>query len=116
MNRLHGRFEIANDDFLYVLSTFVFEPIRWNERFGWRRYVEQERLGTFHYWREVGRRMAIKDIPATFDDSSGTTSSTSARTFATARRTREWPRRRETCSSRGSRACRSDSARTRWPR
>ncbi len=68
LNRLHGRFEIANEDFLYVLSTFVFEPIRWNARFGWRRYVEQERLATFHYWREVGRRMAIKDIPTTFDD------------------------------------------------
>lgn len=28
MNQLHGRFAIANEDFLYVLSTFVFEPIR----------------------------------------------------------------------------------------
>ena len=44
MNRLHGRFDIANEDFLYVLSTFVFEPIRWNARFGWRPLVEQERL------------------------------------------------------------------------
>ena len=34
MNRIHGRFPIANEDFLYVLSTFVFEPVRWNERFG----------------------------------------------------------------------------------
>jgi hypothetical protein len=40
MNALHGRFRIANEDFLYVLSTFVFEPIRWNERFGWRRMTE----------------------------------------------------------------------------
>jgi hypothetical protein len=39
MNQIHGRFEISNDDFLYVLSTFVFEPIRWNERFGWRRLI-----------------------------------------------------------------------------
>ena len=27
MNAIHGRFKIANTDFLYVLSTFVFEPI-----------------------------------------------------------------------------------------
>ena len=27
MNQIHGRFEIANEDFLYVLSTMVFEPI-----------------------------------------------------------------------------------------
>src|SRR5438874_13364925 len=68
MNRLHGRFGIANEDFLYVLSTFVYEPIRWNARFGWRRLVEQERLAWFHYWREVGRRMAIKEIPPTFEE------------------------------------------------
>src|SRR3954452_17297626 len=27
MTQLHGRFVIANEDFQYVLSTFVFEPI-----------------------------------------------------------------------------------------
>jgi hypothetical protein len=63
INQQHGRFEIANGEFLYVLSTFVYEPIRWNERFGWRRMTETERLGLFHFWREVGRRMGIRDIP-----------------------------------------------------
>jgi hypothetical protein len=63
MNELHGRFRIANDDFRYVLSTFVFEPIRWNERFGWRAMCEQERLALFHFWRAVGQRMHIRDIP-----------------------------------------------------
>ncbi len=70
MNRLHGRHEIRNDDFLYVLSTFVFEPIRWNARFGWRPMCMQERLAQFHFWRAVGRRMKIDDIPddyATFE-------------------------------------------------
>jgi hypothetical protein len=32
----HRRFNINNKDYLYVLSTFVFEPVRWNERYGWR--------------------------------------------------------------------------------
>ena len=63
LNQQHGRFVIANDDFLYVLSTFIFEPIRWNQRFGWRLMSEKERLGYFYFWREVGRRMNIKDIP-----------------------------------------------------
>lgn len=67
MNQLHGRFSIANDDFLYVLSTFVYEPIRWNERFGWRLMCEQERLGYFVFWREVGRRMNIRELPADYD-------------------------------------------------
>ena len=68
MNRIHGRFEISKDDFLYVLSSFVFEPIRWNARFGWRPLIETEKLATFEFWREVGRRMAIKEIPASYEE------------------------------------------------
>ncbi len=66
MNQQHGRYPIANADFLYVLSTFVFEPIRWNARFGWRRMIDQERLAHFYFWREVGRRMNIQAIPDTY--------------------------------------------------
>ncbi|MEP6909689.1 MAG: oxygenase MpaB family protein [Actinomycetota bacterium] len=68
MNGIHARFQIASEDFLYVLSSFVFEPIRWNARFGWRPLIEIEKLATFEYWREVGRRMAIKEIPESYDD------------------------------------------------
>ncbi len=67
MNQLHGRFAIANEDFLYVLSTFIFEPIHWNERFGWRLLCAQERLGYFYFWREVGRRMNIREIPTDYN-------------------------------------------------
>lgn len=66
MNQLHGRFAIRNEDFLYVLSTFVYEPARWNARFGWRPMCEQERLGFFYFWREVGRRMNIKELPTDY--------------------------------------------------
>ena len=64
MNQMHGRFNISNEDFLYVLSTFVFEPIRWLDRFGWRKMTEKEKLASFNYYRELGRRMNIKDIPS----------------------------------------------------
>src|SRR6185369_8953883 len=67
MNQIHGRFEISNGDFLYVLSTFVFEPIRWNARIGWRLMCEKERLAMFYFWREVGRRMNIKDLPESYE-------------------------------------------------
>jgi ER-bound oxygenase mpaB/B'/Rubber oxygenase, catalytic domain len=66
LNQQHGRFRIANDDFLYVLSTFIYEPIRWNARFGWRPMCEPERLAMFHFWREVGLRMGIRNIPADY--------------------------------------------------
>ena len=66
MNRIHGRFAIANDDYLYVLTTFIFEPIRWIDRFGWRGLSRHERLAQVQFWREVGRRMGIRDIPDTY--------------------------------------------------
>jgi hypothetical protein len=66
INQIHGRFAIANEDFVYVLSTFVVEPFRWNERFGWRRALEAERLAQLHFWRAVGRLMNIADIPETY--------------------------------------------------
>ena len=67
MNWAHGHFEIANDDFLYVLSTFVYEPIRWIDRFGWRPTCVQEKLGYYCFWREVGKRMGIRDIPPSYE-------------------------------------------------
>lgn len=66
VNRVHGRFAISNDDMLYVLSTFVYDPIDWLTRFGWRPPHEHEKLAAFHYYREVGKRMGIHRIPADY--------------------------------------------------
>jgi hypothetical protein len=68
MNGLHRRYDISNDDYLYVLSTFVFEPIRWNHRLAWRPSTEKERLANFYFWREIGKRMNIKNIPETIEE------------------------------------------------
>jgi len=65
MNYLHGRWNLKNEDMLYVLSTFVFEPIRWHQTYGWRKPTTHENLANFHFWRNVGIRMGIKDIPET---------------------------------------------------
>jgi hypothetical protein len=63
MNALHGRSAIRNEDFLYVLSTFVFEPIRWNARFGWRRPVHAGvRRGTLAERGSVSRSNAPGQI------------------------------------------------------
>jgi hypothetical protein len=68
MNEIHGRFQISNADFLYVLSTFLFEPIRWNGRCGWRPLVDQERTAMFHFWRTVGAAMGIREIPSAYTE------------------------------------------------
>ena len=68
MNALHGRFTIPNEDFLYVLSVFIYEPLRWGERFGYRPSTETERQAGYLFWREVGERMGIQEIPPSFDE------------------------------------------------
>lgn len=67
MNAMHQRFRIANEDYLYVLSTFIFVPITWMERFGWRAFTEKEKQAIYLYYREVGRRMHIHNIPSSFE-------------------------------------------------
>lgn len=67
LNRLHGVHDISNEDFLYVLTTFIFEPIRWNARYGWRPYTDAEKQAQFLLWRRVGALMGIKDLPATYE-------------------------------------------------
>ncbi|MFD4294102.1 oxygenase MpaB family protein [Rhodococcus sp. NPDC058532] len=68
VNRMHGKYEISNDDMRYVLSTFVYEPLDWIERYGWRPLHPHERLAAFHFYREVGVRMGIRDIPDDFQE------------------------------------------------
>ncbi|WP_182359180.1 oxygenase MpaB family protein [Tomitella gaofuii] len=67
INRMHGMYDIANDDMLYVLSTFIYDPIDWIDRYGWRRLDPVERLAAYHYYAEIGRHMAIRDIPADYE-------------------------------------------------
>ncbi|MGK7956448.1 MAG: oxygenase MpaB family protein [Crocosphaera sp.] len=67
INEMHKHYPISNDDYLYILSTFIYEPIRWNERFGWRPFCETEKLAIFYFWRNIGQKMYIKDIPSDYE-------------------------------------------------
>lgn len=68
LNRVHGRWNIANEDFLYVLSTFIVVPTRWIEHHGWRPMLHAERVATLTFYRELGRRMNIHNLPDTYEE------------------------------------------------
>jgi len=67
INRIHREHAIDNEDYLYVLTTFIFEPVRWNARYGWRPLTAGEKLASFHLWRRVGELMGIEDLPETYE-------------------------------------------------
>ena len=66
MNHWHGRYRIQNEDFLYVLSVFIYEPVRWINRFGWRPVTPHEGEAIYHFWAAIGKRMGIQAIPPAY--------------------------------------------------
>lgn len=84
LNRIHGHYAIANADFLYVLSGFVAEPIRWLNRYGWRPLTVAEQQALFRFWRYVGARMGITDLPATLEQLLALNEQVETRLFAAA--------------------------------
>ncbi|GIF96207.1 oxygenase MpaB family protein [Catellatospora citrea] len=66
LNRIHRVYDITPDEYRYVLGTFVFIPTRWIDRYGPRRLRPHEREATWHFWREVGRLMNVRDVPDTW--------------------------------------------------
>ena len=37
------------------------------DRFGWRKMAEHERLASYYFWYEVGKRMGIREIPESYE-------------------------------------------------
>ena len=66
VNQLHRPYDIANDDYRYTLGCLVVVPIRWLERYGWRRPCCHERHAAYRYYRELGTRMGITEIPDSY--------------------------------------------------
>ncbi|WAE72606.1 oxygenase MpaB family protein [Streptomonospora nanhaiensis] len=70
MNQMHRSYDIGNDDYRYVLSTFVVMPVRWlnDWGYGWRRLTDHEIAAGTNYYRKLGKHMGIKDIPGTYEE------------------------------------------------
>jgi mpaB/rubber oxygenase-like protein len=66
LNAIHGRFRISNDDYVYTLSTFVVTPVRWIERFGWRKLHPREVRALTNTMRRMGEGMNLAEIPETY--------------------------------------------------
>ncbi|SEJ64441.1 hypothetical protein SAMN05192553_10713 [Cyclobacterium xiamenense] len=67
MNAMHGRFKISNEEYLYVLSTFIFEPIRWMDQWGWRPFTPIEKEAILINYQELAKRMGIREVPDSLD-------------------------------------------------
>jgi hypothetical protein len=67
LNRIHGHYDIPNDEFQYVLATTLVGPVRWISRYGWRQLDPVELVALTRFTTRFGELMGIKGLPETYD-------------------------------------------------
>lgn len=65
LNRIHALYNIPNEDMLYVLTTFMFEPGTFIDAFGFRKLTTKEWDACFYAYKNIGEKMGIHNIPPT---------------------------------------------------
>ena len=64
MNYIHSQYQnsgkILDDDLLYTLSLFAVEPVRWIEKYEWRKLEDVEKCAMGTFWKAIGDAMGIK--------------------------------------------------------
>ena len=63
MNAMHAAFDLDHDDLHYVLTTFMCEPLRWIERWGWRPLTDAEVAAHLAWYLRLGHHMGLRDLP-----------------------------------------------------
>ena len=58
----HRAVRADNDEYRYVLSVFFLEPLRFNQRFGFRPLHERDLGVLLEFWMLVGTRMGIAEL------------------------------------------------------
>jgi hypothetical protein len=67
LNRIHGHYDIPNDEFAYVLATTIVGPVRWISTYGWRPLDPHELVATTRLTTRFGELMGIQGLPSTYD-------------------------------------------------
>ncbi len=68
LNEIHGQFPIKAQDYSYTLDTIIAEGERTSRLVGVEPLNFSEKLATFEFWRAVGERMGIEDLPSSYED------------------------------------------------
>lgn len=63
MNAMHAAYDIDPDDTLYTLTTFICEPVRWIDRWGWRPMSDAEIDAITRMYVRIGEHMGLRDLP-----------------------------------------------------
>jgi hypothetical protein len=89
MNRMHQHYRISNDDYRYILALYIVVPVRWIDRYGWRRLTDHEKRAMTAVGRRLGELMGIKNLPQTYDEFSRFADDYETRLFACTEESRQ---------------------------
>jgi hypothetical protein len=67
LNRIHGKYDIPNDEFRYVLATTIVGPKRFIDAYGWRPLHPHEVEAMHRVTTRFGELMGIKDLPDSYE-------------------------------------------------
>ena len=68
INHSHKTVNADNEDFLYVLSSFFLEPLRWNSVYGTISVSHEDTRELILFWRNIGYQLNIRDLFDNFND------------------------------------------------
>ncbi|MFF2246741.1 oxygenase MpaB family protein [Arthrobacter sp. NPDC058130] len=71
LRRVHEGVPGTAEDFVYVLMTLLVLPLRWVDANGWRRLTDLEKEAATAFYTELGTRMGLGPVPASFDAACG---------------------------------------------
>ena len=67
LNGIHAKYEIPNDEFVYVLATTIVGPKRWIDHFGWRSLHPHEVQAMCRVTIRLGELMGISGLPDSYE-------------------------------------------------
>jgi hypothetical protein len=67
LNRIHGHYDIPEDEFHYVLATTIVGPVEWINDYGWRPLHPHEVQAIAHVTTRFGELMGLRGLPPTYD-------------------------------------------------
>ncbi len=68
VNQMHRKVPISEDQYSYVLTTFIVPTLRFMDSYGWRPSTETEKQAVTIYYRRVGQLMGLSWLPASYEE------------------------------------------------
>lgn len=66
MNKIHEQFEITNEQYLYTLATAAVSADHYRKLVGLKENTQNEKIAFAKFWKEVGKKMNLRDIPQSY--------------------------------------------------